>query len=139
MAGPIEDNPGDARLAIEALKDGGVQHRLTLIPDGTEAMQFLHREKWYARAPRPDLILLDLNLPGMDGRLVLQEIKNDVALEQVPVVILTASQDHEDLLRSEQLNVDGYMTKPVDMPKFITLVKQLKSFWHAEVMLPVLD
>ena len=97
----IEDNQGDARLTMEALKEGDVKHRLTLALNGEEAMQFLRREKWFARAPHPDLILLDLNLPGKDGREVLREVKEDLDLKNIPVVILTSSQHDEDLLRSQ--------------------------------------
>ena len=134
----VEDNRIDARLAMEALKDGQVKHRLTLVQDGEEAMQFLHREKWFSRAPRPDLILLDLNLPKKDGREVLKEIKADPELTDIPVVILTASKEHEAILREEHCIVEAYMTKPVDLPKFIELVKQLKAYWHADVILPAL-
>ena len=135
----IEDNRGDARLAMEALKEGNVKHRMTLIPDGAEAMQFLRREQRFRLAPRPDIILLDLTLPGKDGREVLSEIKCENELSVIPIVILTASEDHEDLLRSQQLSVDGYLTKPVNLEKFIGLVKQLKAMWHADVILPSLD
>lgn len=135
----IEDNRGDARLAMEALKEGNVKHRMTLIPDGDEAMQFLRRENRFRLAPRPDIILLDLTLPGKDGREVLAEVKQEEELQSIPIVILTASADHEDFLRSQQLNVDDYLTKPVNLKKFIAVVKQLKARWHADVLLPVFD
>ena len=135
----VEDSRSDARLTMEALKDGNLKHRMTLIPDGAEAMSFLRREQWFSRAPRPDLILLDLNLPGKDGREVLKEIKADEQLRDIPVVILTASKEHEDVLSREPFDVAGYMVKPVDMTKFIALVKQLKAYWHADVILPRLD
>jgi chemotaxis family two-component system response regulator Rcp1 len=133
----IEDNLADARLAIEALKVGRVKHRLTLVRDGVEAMEFLYQQGRFARAPRPDLILLDLELPLKDGREVLVEVKTDLRLSSIPVVILTASQDHADLLRSQLLQVDGYMTKPVDLGKFLTLVRELQRFWMSDVVLPL--
>ncbi len=132
----VEDSLVDARLTIEALKRGDVKHRLTLVRDGKEALAFLRREGSFARAPRPDLILLDLCLPGMDGREVLEQIKQDDALQRIPVVIQTASDAQEDMLRSEQLRVDGYVIKPIDMEKFILLVHRLRKFWHADVILP---
>ncbi len=135
----IEDNQGDARLTIEALREGDVKHRLTLALNGDEAMQFLRREKWFARVPHPDLILLDLNLPGKDGREVLREVKADPDLARIPVVVLTASEQDEDMLRSQELNVESYMTKPVNLKKFVALVKQLQAFWQADVVLPASD
>lgn len=132
----VEDNRQDARLAIEALRDGGIKHRLTLIPNGHEAMMFLHREQRFARAPRPDLILLDLNLPGRDGRDVLLEVKRDYLLKEIPLVILTSSPYEEDQLRGELLHVDGYMTKPLDTRKFIELVRDLMAFLDDDVILP---
>jgi CheY-like chemotaxis protein len=111
----VEDSLADARLTIEALRDGNVKHRLTLIRDGLEAREFLYREAKFAQAPRPDLILLDLHLPGMHGRELLEEIKADFDLREIPVVILTASADQEDVLRSQFLQVESYLTKPVDM------------------------
>jgi two-component system, chemotaxis family, response regulator Rcp1 len=132
----VEDNLADARLAIEALKDGRIKHRMTLVRDGIEAMKFLQQEGIFSRAPRPDLILLDLELPKKDGRQVLVEVKQDYDLKNIPVVILTASKAHEDLLRSQLLHVEGYMTKPVDLGKFLDLVRQLKRFWLSDVVLP---
>ena len=132
----VEDSLVDARLTMEALRRGGIKHRLTIVRDGEEAMQFLHQEDRFARAPRPDLILLDLQLPKKDGREVLDEVKVDLNLQSIPVVILSASQAHEDLLRGEMLRVEGYMVKPVDLDKFMQLVRQLKDFWHADVILP---
>ena len=133
----VEDSLTDAQLTIIALKEGQVKHRLTLVCDGLEAMAFLRKEGQFAKAPQPDLILLDLQLPKMDGRKVLAYIKADQKLKQIPVVILTASESHEDILRSENLFVDSYMVKPVDMDKFLKIVKQLKSFWLADVILPL--
>ncbi|NIP86106.1 MAG: response regulator [Planctomycetales bacterium] len=132
----VEDNRQDARLALEALADTRIHHRLTIINDGDEAMHFLHRQTWFARAPRPDLILLDLNLPRKDGRQVLSEIREDPQLRQIPVVVLTVSDSDTDRLRSEQLHVEGYLAKPVDRDQFVALVRQLKEFWHADVILP---
>ena len=106
---------------------------------GDEALEFLHRRGKYARVPRPDLILLDLGLPGVDGREVLATVKGDAELGEIPVVVMTASKDHEDLLRSEQLQVDGYITKPVDLEKFLALVRDLKRFWHADLILPAVE
>ena len=132
----VEDSLSDARLTIEALKEGRVQHRLTYIRDGIEAVEFLFRQGKFARAPRPDVILLDLQLPCKDGREVLAELKADEQLRRIPVVILTASKDHEETVRSELLSCDSYMTKPIDMDQFIAVVKQLKRFWLADVILP---
>ena len=133
----VEDSLTDAQLAIEALRRGQVKHRLTLVRDGAEAMTFLRQEGPFAKAPRPDLILLDLQLPKMDGREVLKQVKSDEKLKQIPVVILTASQTHEDILKSEDLFVDSYMIKPVDLDKFLEVVKQLKKFWLEDVILPL--
>ena len=113
----VEDSLSDARLAMEALSHGGIQHRLTLIRDGQEAMEFLHQEGKFRSAPRPDLVLLDLQLPLKDGREVLTEIRGEEELQNIPVVVLTASSDHEDVVRSEQLHVDSYIVKPVDLEK----------------------
>ncbi len=135
----VEDNLIDARLTIEALKEGQVKHRLTLVRDGIEALAFLRREGPFVRAPRPDLILLDLRLPGMDGREVLTIIKADDVLQRIPLVVLTGSEAQEDVLRAEELHVDGYLVKPMDMQKFITLVRRLKRFWHEDVILPACE
>jgi CheY-like chemotaxis protein len=132
----VEDNFTDAALTIRALERGGVRHRLTLVRDGAEALEFLRRHGRFARAPRPDLILLDLNLPKIDGRELLGIIKSDDDLGSIPVVIMTGSDDYEDELRGQQLNVEGFVTKPVDMPKFLGLVKELKDFWMSDVILP---
>ena len=132
----VEDNFTDAALTIRALERGNVRHRLTLVRDGEEAIEFLKRLGRFARAPRPDLILLDLNLPKIDGRELLAAIKAEDALNNIPVVIMTGSQDYEDELRSQQLNVEGFVTKPVDMPKFLSLVKDLKDYWMSDVILP---
>ena len=123
----IEDNFTDAALTIRALERGQVRHRLTLVRDGAEALEFLRRQGRFARAPRPDLILLDLNLPRIDGRELLSDLKSDDDLSSIPVVIMTGSEDYEDELRSQRLNVEGYVTKPVDMPKFLSIVKELTT------------
>ena len=135
----VEDSLADAGLAMEALKKGRVQCRVSLVRDGEEAIQFLHREAIYAKAPRPDMILLDLNLPKKDGREVLAEIRMNDEFKGIPVVVLTASRVHEEVLRRENLQVDSYMTKPVDLEQFIGVVKSLRRFWLAEVTLPTLD
>ena len=132
----VEDSLVDARLAIEALKRGEIKHRLTLVRDGGEALEFLQRAGRFLQVPRPDLVLLDLHLPKRDGREVLASIRSEPDLKRVPVVVLTASEAHEDLVRSELLQVDAYMVKPVDLKKFVELVKQFKHFWHADVILP---
>src|SRR4051812_24241643 len=111
----VEDNPGDVRLTIEALKEGKVRNRLNVAKDGVEALDFLYRRGAFANAPRPDIILLDLNLPRKDGREVLQEIKKDPKLRRIPVVVLTTSSAEEDVVRSYDLHVNCYITKPVDM------------------------
>lgn len=135
----VEDRLSDARLAIEALKSGHVKHRMTLVCDGLEAMQFLRQEGPFVKAPRPDLILLDLGLPKMDGREVLDEIKADHQFQSIPVVIQTSSQTHEDIVRSEQLNVESYLVKPLDLDKFLTLIHDLKRYWMQDVILPTVD
>ena len=134
----VEDSLTSARVTIGALKRGGVQHRLTWLTDGAEAIEFLDRRGKFARAPRPDLILLDLELPGRDGREVLAEIKNDDSLQTIPVVVLTSSTTEEDVETTRRLEVEGYMTKPVDLEKFLTLVRHLERFWHADMILPTL-
>ena len=132
----VEDNLDDARLAIEALRRGDIKHRLTLVRDGEEALEFLQQTGRFVHAPKPDLILLDLHLPKRDGREVLTVVRSELQLKQVPIVILTASKAHEDLVRSELLQVDAYMVKPVDLEKFVALIRQLRHFWHADVILP---
>ena len=132
----VEDNPGDVRLTIEALKEAKVLNQLTVVKDGIEALSLLRRQGQYARAPRPDLILLDLNLPKKDGREVLGEIKADDNLKHIPVVILTTSQDEQDVLKSYNLYANCYITKPVDLNQFITVVKSIEDFWLGIVELP---
>ena len=132
----IEDNPGDVRLTKEVLMEGKVRNRLQVVGDGVEAMAFLRRENNYAEAPRPDLILLDLNLPKKDGREVLQEIKADHQLRRIPVVVLTTSAADEDILRSYELRANCYITKPVDLNQFIRVVRTIETFWLTIVSLP---
>jgi CheY-like chemotaxis protein len=132
----VEDNPGDVRLTVEALREGKVHNCLSVAPDGVEALAFLRREGKHAGAPRPDVILLDLNLPKKDGREVLAEIKADEDLRKIPVVILTTSKAEEDILRSYALHANCYVTKPVDLEQFITVVKSIEDFWFSIVRLP---
>jgi CheY-like chemotaxis protein len=132
----VEDNLADAGLAIEALRVGYVRHRLTLTVDGVEAMEFLRQEGIFQRAPRPDLILLDLGLPKKDGREVLADIRADEGLKEIPVIVLTASHADADYLRSQILGVDGYIVKPVNMSNFLEVIRQLRHRWLAGVSLP---
>jgi chemotaxis family two-component system response regulator Rcp1 len=132
----VEDNPGDVRLTIEALREGKVRNHLNVATDGVEALAFVRREGVYADSPRPDVILLDLNLPRKDGREVLAQIKADDNLKTIPVVILTTSKADEDIIRSYQLNANCYITKPVDLDQFITVVRSIEDFWLTIVTLP---
>jgi two-component system response regulator len=132
----VEDNAGDARLAREALRDAKVRNNLTWLSDGEEALAFLRRQGKYSHAPRPDLILLDLNLPRKDGREVLTEIKSDDHFKRIPVVILTTSQAEEDILKAYHLNANCYIPKPVDLERFLTVVKTIEDFWLTIVKLP---
>ena len=132
----IEDNPGDARLTTEALKEAKVRNKLNHLADGVEALAFLRRRGKYANAQRPDLILLDLNLPRKDGREVLAEIKADEQLKRIPVVILTTSQAEEDILKAYNLNANCYVSKPVDLDQFIKVVRTINDFWLTIVKLP---
>lgn len=132
----VEDNPGDVRLAKEALKEAKVSNNLYITMDGEEGMNFLKRSEGYEDAPRPDVILLDLNLPRKDGRQVLAEIKEDPDLKRIPVVILTTSKDEEDVLKTYNLHANCYITKPLDLERFITVVKSIEDFWLTIVTLP---
>ena len=132
----VEDNPGDVRLTIEALKEGKVLNTLSVAVDGVEALSFLHREGPYAEAPRPDLILLDLNLPKKDGREVLAEIKTDDKLKCIPVVVLTTSQAEQDIFKSYNLHANCFITKPVDLEQFIAVLQSIEDFWLTVVTLP---
>jgi chemotaxis family two-component system response regulator Rcp1 len=132
----VEDSPGDVRLTREAFKDAKVHINLHVASDGAKAMAFLKREGEYATVPRPDLILLDLNLPKKDGREVLAEIKEDPTLKTIPVVVLTTSSSEADILRSYQLHANCYITKPVGLEGFLIVVKSIDSFWLSVVRLP---
>ncbi len=132
----VEDNPGDVRLAREVLKEGKISNILHVAADGVEAMAFLRREGRHADAARPDLVLLDLNLPRMDGREVLKEIKKDPDLRRIPVVVLTTSHDEADVFRTYDLHANCYITKPIDLEQFIGVVRAIESFWLSIVKLP---
>lgn len=132
----VEDSEADVRLTQEALKEAKVKNRLWHVEDGVDAMAFLNREGQYADAPSPDLILLDLNLPRMDGRQVLSEVKNHPEFRRIPVVVLTTSRSEEDILRAYDCHANCYITKPVDFSQFMDVVKRIDSFWLTVVMLP---
>ena len=132
----VEDNPGDVDLTKEALQEAKVRNSLHVVDDGAKAVEFLYRRGEYADSPRPDIILLDLNLPKKDGRQVLEEIKGDSQLSEIPIVILTTSQAEEDILRSYQLHANCYITKPVDFKQFMHVVKSIEEFWLTIVKLP---
>lgn len=132
----VEDNPGDVRLTREALQEGKVYNNLHWAKDGIEALEFLNRKGKFASAPRPDIILLDLNLPKKDGRAVLADIKGDVNFRHIPVVVLTTSQAEEDVARSYDLHANCFITKPVDLQKFIHVVQSIDRFWLTVVTLP---
>ncbi len=132
----VEDSPGDVRLTREAFKDARVLINLHVVSDGVEAMEFLKREGKHAKAPRPDLILLDLNLPKKDGREVLEEIKGSQTLKSIPVVILTTSASGADIKQSYQFHANCYIAKPVDLEGFLRVVKSIDSFWLSVVKLP---
>jgi len=135
----VEDNPGDVRLTKEALKEGKMLNRVTVVGDGVEALSFLRRQGKYADAGQPDLILLDLNLPKKDGRQVLAEIKADPGLKRIPVVVLTTSSAEEDILKTYDLHANCYVTKPVDLEQFMRVVKSIEDFWITVVKLPSED
>jgi CheY-like chemotaxis protein len=132
----VEDNPGDVRLTQEALKEDKILNNLHIAKDGIEAISFLRREGIYADAVRPDLILLDLNLPKKDGREVLMDIKNDEELRRIPVVVLTTSRTKEDIVRTYDCHANCYITKPVDFEQFINVIKSIENFWLSVVKLP---
>ena len=132
----VEDSPSDTDLTLEALKDFKVRNHVSVVEDGVLAMQFLRRQGAYAQAPRPDLIMLDLNLPRKDGREVLAEIKGDDHLKTIPIVVLTTSRVEQDILSAYQLNANCYINKPVDFNQFLEVVRSIESFWLFVVTLP---
>jgi CheY-like chemotaxis protein len=132
----VEDNPGDARLTREALKESKVCNNLHHVRDGVEAMEFLRKEGEYGDAPTPDIILLDLNLPRKDGRQVLAELKASPRLKHIPVVVLTTSEAEQDIVKSYELHANCYITKPVDLDKFVEIIRGIENFWLSIVKLP---
>ena len=132
----VEDNPGDARLAKEALRESKLRNNLNIVVDGVEAMDYLHKKGKYADATTPDLVLLDLNLPKKDGREVLAEVKADDKLKRIPVVILTTSTAEEDVLKTYDLHANCYISKPIDLDQFMKVVKSIEDFWITIVKLP---
>jgi len=132
----VEDSPGDQRLTKEALKEGKINNNLYIVEDGEEALAFLKKQEPFTTVPKPDLILLDLNLPKMNGQEVLKIIKADETLKRIPVVILTTSQADEDILNAYNLNANCYITKPVDFDQFIHVVNKIQEFWFTIVKLP---
>ena len=131
-----EDNPGDARLTIEGFKDAKVKNEITVVEDGIEALAYLRQQGKYANAVRPDLILLDLNMPRKDGREVLSEIKSDDNLKSIPVLVFTVSSADKDILNSYGLHANAFITKPIDLDEFTAVVKSLEDFWLTIVKLP---
>ena len=132
----VEDSPDDVELTQEGLREGRVRHHLTSVPDGVEALAFLRKQGKYADAPEPDIILLDLNMPRKDGREVLAEIKTDDKLKHIPVVVLTTSQAEQDIMKSYQLHANCYITKPVDLDEFFSVIDSLELFWLTVAKLP---
>lgn len=132
----VEDNPGDVRLTVDALKEGKVNNNSNVVEDGIEAMAYLKKEGKYANASRPDIILLDLNLPKKDGREVLAEIKADESLKRIPVVVLTTSKADEDIIKSYNYHANCYISKPVDLDQFLRIIKTIEEFWLTVVKLP---
>jgi len=132
----VEDDPGDVIITREAFAENKVRNQLSVVTDGVKALQFLRREAEFGDAPRPDLILLDLNLPRMDGHEVLANIKSDLDLQRIPVVVLTTSDAEEDVLRSYELHANAYVTKPVDFQRFLSVVRQIDDFFVTVVKLP---
>ena len=132
----VEDSPSDTELTLEALMDFKVRNHVSVVEDGVQAMEFLRRQGSYAQAPRPDLIMLDLNLPRKDGREVLADLKGDEELKTIPIVVLTTSRADQDILHAYQLNANCYITKPVDFTQFLDVVRSIESFWLFVVTLP---
>lgn len=131
-----EDNPGDVKLTEKALEEGHISNNLHVVTDGIEAMEFLRQEGEYAEKPQPDLILLDLNMPRMDGRDVLEKMQAEDRLRRIPVVILTSSEAEEDIVRSYELSANAYLTKPVDFDGFVDIVERIEEFWFSVVRMP---
>jgi len=132
----VEDNPGDVRLTKEAFEEGSISNTLHVVTDGIDALDFLYRRGDYPDAPRPDIVLLDLNLPRKNGDEVLEEIRGDAGLSSLPVIVLTSSEAAEDVIRSYDLCANAYLTKPVDPDEFIEIVRRFKAFWLEVVRLP---
>jgi CheY-like chemotaxis protein len=132
----VEDSLTSARLTMGALRNGGIEHRLTWLSNGDDAVQFLRKEGKYLRAPRPDLVLLDMMLPGRDGRAVLADMRADPGLQGIPVVVMTGTMAESEGDGGRALGVQGFLTKPVDLSKFLDLVERLKDFWMADMILP---
>ena len=131
-----EDNPGDVRLTEKALDHGNIINNLHVVKNGVEALQFLRQDGEFSDKPRPDLVLLDLNMPKKDGREVMAEMKGDPSLRRIPVVVLTSSEAEEDVVRSYELNANAYLTKPVDFDGFVDIVKRIEDFWFSVVKMP---
>jgi len=131
-----EDNPGDAKLTRKALEQGNVINNLDVVTDGVEALRYLRQEDEYADRPRPDMVLLDLNMPRMDGREVLAEIKDDEDLRRIPVVVMTSSEAEEDIVQSYDLHANAYLTKPIDFDGFLDVVQRIEDFWLTVVKMP---
>jgi len=131
-----EDNPGDVMLTKKALEQGKIANNLHVVTDGVEALQFLRQDGEYADEPRPDLVLLDLNMPRKDGQDVLEELQEEPDLRRIPVVVLTSSESEEDIAKSYELNANAYLTKPVDFDGFIEIVNRMENFWFKVVKLP---
>ena len=132
----IEDNPADIRLTREAMKDSRITNNMDVVTDGVEALSFLKKEGRYSEATRPDLILLDLNLPKKDGRELLGDIKSDPELKSIPVVVLTTSEAEQDIVKTYNLHANCYIAKPVELEKFITVIRSIENFWFTIVKLP---
>lgn len=132
----VEDNPGDVFLTQEAFREGQFEHRLSVAEDGEQALRFLRREGSYKNAPRPDLILMDLNLPKKDGREVLAEVKSDPGLKHIPVIVLTMSEADQDVTRAYKLHANCYLTKPIEMDNFLKMIRSVEDFWLSIARLP---
>lgn len=132
----VEDNPADVLLTREAFSESKIRHRLWCVPDGEEALRFLRHTGEYTDAPRPDVMLLDLNLPKKDGREILADIKEDPALREIPVIVLTTSEAEQDIFRAYKLHANCYLTKPIDVDEFIDKIRSIEDFWLSVVRLP---